>query len=251
MRSDSKNNFGISDDFLIASACKVKSDYFKDLLSGMDNVFHVRNFDALKKVIVQLEPETLLLDQDLPSLNGVRGISELRKLCPGTNIVVFDDSASDEAEWAMFKAGVRGCCPADIQLPSFKQMITSVNNGELWIRRKVLRRLLEQLAETQCWEPAKSMEGRSAIRHLLDQLTPREYEIAVKVGSGESNKQIAYSLAITERTVKAHLTNVFHKLGVADRLNVALIMSAKQCRKPSVSLVNTGPNHAHMATHVV
>lgn len=61
---------------------------------------------------------------------------------------------------------------------------------------------------------------------LLNKLTPREYDIAVRVGNGESNKQIAKACAITERTVKAHLTEVFLKLGVADRFNLALILSA-------------------------
>ena len=56
----------------------------------------------------------------------------------------------------MIKAGVRGCCPADIQPSSLKQMVFTVNNGELWIRRKFLRRLLEQLVEMQGKEPAKT-----------------------------------------------------------------------------------------------
>jgi len=61
---------------------------------------------------------------------------------------------------------------------------------------------------------------------LLNKLTEREYDIALHVASGESNKKIAQSCSITERTVKAHLSEVFQKLGIADRVKLALIMSA-------------------------
>ena len=61
---------------------------------------------------------------------------------------------------------------------------------------------------------------------LLSKLTDREYEIALHVANGECNKQIAKLCAITERTVKAHLSEVFYKLGVTDRIKLALILSS-------------------------
>jgi two-component system, NarL family, nitrate/nitrite response regulator NarL len=233
---------------LVASACKVKSARYREELTSVARLFHVNNFDLLKDELVQLEPEMLLLDYDLPRLNGVLGVSELRRLCPRTNIVVFHDSASDEEEWAMFKAGVRGFCPTDIEPSSLKMVVVAVSNGELWIRRKFLRRLLEQLEEKQGKEQAKYIEFHSDVHGLLDQLTHREYEIAVRVGSGESNKQIAYSLEITERTVKAHLTSIFEKLGVTDRLNVALIVSAEKHQERSVQKVSKGISPVHLST---
>ena len=63
-----------------------------------------------------------------------------------------------------------------------------------------------------------------AVNDLLENLTRREYEIAMLVGKGESNKKIAQHLAITERTVKAHLTEIFRKLQISDRIKLALIM---------------------------
>lgn len=213
---------------LVASACKVKSARYRDELSGIARLFHVGNFDLLKDELIQLEPDVLLLDYELPRLNGVRGVSELRRLSPKTNIVVFHDYATDEDEWFLFKAGVRGCCPTNIEAPSLKLMVEAVSNGELWIRRKFLSRLLAQMEQRQGKEQAKHAGLHSDMPGLLAQLTDREYEIAIRVGRGESNKQIAFSLDITERTVKAHLTNIFEKLGVTDRLNVALIMSAEK-----------------------
>jgi len=63
-----------------------------------------------------------------------------------------------------------------------------------------------------------------AVNNLLENLTKREYEIAILVGRGESNKQIARRLDITERTVKAHLTEIFRKLAITDRIKLALLV---------------------------
>ena len=232
---------------LVASACKINSTRHREALSEIARLFHVNNFNSLKDELVQLEPEILLLDYDLPGLNGARRVSELRRLCPNTNIVVFHDSASDEDEWALFKAGVRGFCPANIEPSSLKMVVKAVSNGELWIRRKFLSRLLDQIEERQGRDQTKNTEPRTDIYGSLDQLTDREYEIAVRIGSGESNKQIAHSLEITERTVKAHLTNIFEKLGVTDRLNVALIVSAEKRQEQSGSKVNKRSSTVHLA----
>lgn len=228
MKNHSHQQSSNRDILLVASACKVKSAHFIDGLSGIASVFHVMDFDLLKDKLVQLKPEMLLLDYGLPLLNGVRGISELRTLCPDTNVVIFHNSASDEDEWAMLKAGVRGCCSTDMEPSALKQMVFAVNNGELWIRRKCLHRLMDDFVEMHRKKQTNTIEARANFHHLVDQLTRRELEIAFRVANGESNKQIAYSLQITERTVKAHLTKVFDKLGVSDRLNMALIVSAEQ-----------------------
>ena len=96
----------------------------------------------------------------------------------------------------------------------------AVQQGELWIRRSLSWHLLNELVTiTQ-----EKNRIKQAVGELLANLTRREYEIATLVGNGETNKQIARRLDITERTVKAHLTEVFRKLDVADRLKLALIV---------------------------
>jgi two-component system NarL family response regulator len=77
---------------------------------------------------------------------------------------------------------------------------------------------------------------KQAVGELLANLTRREYEIATLVGNGESNKQIARRLDITERTVKAHLTEVFRKLDVGDRLKLALIVKGSMAPHDSTRL---------------
>jgi DNA-binding NarL/FixJ family response regulator len=99
-------------------------------------------------------------------------------------------------------------------------VVTAVQRGELWIRRTLSWHLLNELV-TITQEKTKI---KQAVGELLANLTQREYEIATLVGNGETNKQIARRLDITERTVKAHLTEVFRKLDIADRLKLALIV---------------------------
>lgn len=195
---------------------------WKNELRDYAQVLHVKNLHSLKTELVRAKPHVLLLDHDLPELEGASGIVGLRKLSPDTKIVVLIGSATDEEdEWAFFRAGVRGCCRHDIDPALLKTLISAVHQGELWIRRTLTERLLDQLGATSIKKNGHDLARLS----LLASLTEREYEISVRVSNGENNKQIAESLEITERTVKAHLTEVYRKLGVADRLRLAVILS--------------------------
>lgn len=124
----------------------------------------------------------------------------------------------------MFKAGVRGCCRNDTEPESLKAIMMAVQQGELWMRRTLIYRLLDQLEG----QPHKKNNIDRALLSRLEHLTHREYEIAMRVGKGDSNKRIAQSLTITERTVKAHLTQAFRKMGIMDRLKLALILSGEE-----------------------
>ena len=95
--------------------------------------------------------------------------------------------------------------------------------GEVWIRRSLTAQLLEQLGERM----RTATLSRKSEADLLAELTKREREIASLVARGENNKIIARNLDITERTVKAHLTEIFRKLGVTDRLKLAVLISSE------------------------
>jgi DNA-binding NarL/FixJ family response regulator len=208
---------------ILASGSKVKFDRWKEPLRGFGNIVHANSLNLLKDELLRLKPEVLLIDNDLPGLDGVKGIHILRKLSPDTKIVVLRSPKSDstEEEWVLFKAGVRGCCPDNLEQSSIVTLVDAIQKGELWIRRTLTNRLLQELEAKQKRTPDFAESSLS----LLKNLTHREYEIALRVKNGESNKQIAYSLDITERTVKSHLTEIFRKLSVNDRLKVALILS--------------------------
>jgi DNA-binding NarL/FixJ family response regulator len=168
-----------------------------------------------------IEPEIILLDLELLGLKHLSDVAKLNKLCTKTRVVIVSSAISQDMEWELLKVGVRGFCKHESNSDLLKQVVIAVQKGELWVRRAVTSRLLDEIGNT-----SSKNKAYQAANDLLNKLTDREYDIALHVASGESNKKIAQSCAITERTVKAHLSEVFQKLGIADRVNLALIMSA-------------------------
>lgn len=206
---------------LLASSSQKAFVRWKRGVSDFSPIYDLTELDQLKDELVRVKPLILLLDYDLPGLNAPTGLVDLMKLSPGTKIVILSRALSDEEEWGLFKAGVRGCCPRDIEPKQLKSVVMAVQQGELWIRRTLTCRLLDELGVIV----RERNLIKQAASNLLVNLTQREHEIATLVGNGESNKQIAQRLSITERTVKAHLTEIFRKLDVADRLKLALIVN--------------------------
>lgn len=179
--------------------------------------------ESLCEAVITIKPAVLLLDYDFPGLNNLYGVSSLRKLCTETKVVILTSIISESVEWELLQAGVRGCCRDDVKPKVLNQVVNAVQQGEMWISRTLTCRLVDELGKTT----SKNKAYRASLG-LLNKLTQREYDIAMCVGNGQSNKQIAQSCAITERTVKAHLTEIFIKLGISDRLNLALVLSADE-----------------------
>jgi len=181
----------------------------------------IDRLDGLRNEVLRIKPEVLLLDYDLLGVNAANGAASLRRVCSETKTIIMAGDISENLEWELVKAGVRGCCNNDVQPQILKQAVEAVLKGELWIRRSLACRLIDELGKTT----SKNKAYRATLG-LLNKLTQREYDIAVRVGNGENNKQIAQACGITERTVKAHLTEIFQKLEVTDRVNLALVLSS-------------------------
>lgn len=212
---------------ILASSDQARPAFWKQGLNGfVSTTLIIDRLDALRDDVVRIKPAVLLLDFDLLKLNDLIGASNLNGLCAETKVIVLSGVISEDLEWDLLKAGVRGCCQNDIKPQFIKQVVVAVQQGELWIRRTLTCRLIDELGKTT----SKNKAYRASLG-LLNNLTQREFDVAVRVGNGDSNKQIAESCAITERTVKAHLTEVYQKLGVTDRLNLALILSADNNKK--------------------
>jgi DNA-binding NarL/FixJ family response regulator len=207
---------------LAGATTHVLSDW-EQALDGFSGVLVVRRFDTLNETLRRLAPGVLLLDMDLPGLDGIRGVAVLRKTNPSARMVVFTNVVSDELEIALFKLGIRGCAHRGIEPRLLKRILAAIEEGELWIRRAIMPRLLDEMAA----RPRNESSASGGTEDPFNVLTEREREIATLIGNGESNKQITRELCITERTVKAHLTGIFRKLDVADRVRLALRVAAR------------------------
>lgn len=173
----------------------------------------------LERAIAERRPALVLLDLDLPGLDGVAGIAALRGRSPTTRIVAMTPRIAEREGLAALAAGARGYCGQDLNGMLLRRAVDVILRGEIWAGRTLTARLLDELASRAeaRWQPAGP---RTAAR--LTRLTPREREVAGLIAAGASNKEIGSKLGVAERTVKSHLTAIFRKLGVSDRLRLAL-----------------------------
>lgn len=135
-----------------------------------------------------------------------------------SRVVVLSDQPDDEEGLAALNLGAAGYCNASAAKEVLIQIADVVNHHGLWVGPTLLNRLLRQTAQLQTPNPNKTDWTKG--------LTPREAEIARAAARGLSNREIAEGLGITERTVKAHLTVIFEKLNLRDRLQLSLLVNA-------------------------
>jgi two-component system, NarL family, nitrate/nitrite response regulator NarL len=174
------------------------------------------------------KPAVLLLDLDLPQMGEVWGVPAIQRLCPTSRIIVFAGAHNERQAISALKAGAKGYCKKKIEPTELEKAVTVVQKGEVWVGRKIICHLLAEL--TPLCE-SQSNEDPPLAEVYLRHLTPREREIALLVGAGASNKEISSRLNISERTVKAHLTAIFYKLQISDRLRLGLFVAGQNSGK--------------------
>jgi DNA-binding NarL/FixJ family response regulator len=145
-------------------------------------------------------------------------------------VVVLSNEPSDSEALALFAAGIRGYCNAHATSANLRQVAKVVLEGGLWVGESLLQRLLVAAgtaAENASAAPLTSVAAVTGANRLAG-LTAREREVAKAVASGASNKEIARRMNIALRTVKFHAGSIFRKLKVRDRLQLALIVNARE-----------------------
>lgn len=168
--------------------------------------------------IVQAIPQ-MLSSGTLLWLHNARP-ADLAAVPKGFHVVVLHDRPHDDTGLALLVAGASGYANAHATPQVLQTIDAVVRGGGFWIGESLLSRMLRDV----------SAAGHGSIpsheSSLLSKLSEREREVALQVVGGSSNKEIAESLDLSERTVKAHLTVIFDKLGVRDRLQLALLLKA-------------------------
>ena len=185
------------------------------------SVCEVAERRALEQVTANLKPSILVLDLTLPGLGRVRGLPNMQRLSPATKTLVLTDSPADGEGICALKAGVKGYYTRTIDPAHLKKAVQAVQKGEIWVQRKLIPGLVAGLISLT--ETRQKDDGKPDRR--LECLTLRQREVADLIGRGASNKEIATELSIAERTVKAHLTEVFRNIGVLDRMQLALLLN--------------------------
>jgi|GEM_PF-151085 len=206
---------------LIATADPVLRGRWRSVLEGGYPVRDVSDRGGLERTIATLSPDVLLLDLDLLGVGGIGDGPIIRALARGTRVVLLTASQNEREGIRVLKAGARGYCNKSVEPQLLRKIVDRIHDGEIWAERKLIPRLLEEYAS----HPEERPESLSKPDGRLNLLTPREREVALLIGTGASNKEIASRLRVVEGTVKARLTAIFRKLGFSDRLQLGLFLA--------------------------
>ncbi len=157
-------------------------------------------------LVAELHPDVVLMDLSMPEMDGVEATKRIVAEYPGVRVLVLTSFSDQSRIMDALRAGAEGYLLKHSEPDEIAAAVRAVHEGGSPLDPKAARVLLDSRRTT-----ADS-----------DTLTDREREVLLLVRGGLANKQIARKLGISERTVKAHLTNVFQRLGVTDRTQAAL-----------------------------
>lgn len=162
------------------------------------------------KELKKCKPQVLLLDINMPKMNGIEVLEEIKKQKIDVRVLIL--TVHNEVEY-LLKAvdiGVDGYILKESESAELKKAIDLVLRGESYIQPKLIPMLNSRLL------------SRDKDKDKIETLTQREMEVLIQVANGMINKEIATSLHISERTVKNHISNIFKKIEVSDRTQAAV-----------------------------
>jgi len=165
--------------------------------------------DAVKQA-AKFKPDVILMDLKMPNMDGIEATREIIAADPAVKVVVLTTFETDSQVIQALKAGASGYVLKDSSAQGIVSSIVAVMSGERVMASAVANRVLEMLT------------GTTTPKEFYDGLTNREIEILKLLASGMANKQIAYRLKISEKTVRNHVSNTYEKLGIYDRSQAVL-----------------------------
>ncbi len=169
------------------------------------------------RLVPEVRPDVVLMDLQMPRMDGITAIGHLRREHPEIAIVILTTYNEDDLMIRGLQAGARGYLLKDSSRENLLDAIQAAARGETLLKPDILARVLAPRPDPK---PAPVPQTESA-------LTERELEVLQATARGERNKEIAYKLGITERTVKAHLASIYQKFGVDSRAAAVAVAAQK------------------------
>ncbi|MGA8014756.1 MAG: response regulator transcription factor [Candidatus Dormiibacterota bacterium] len=161
------------------------------------------------------EPDVVLMDIKMPNLDGIKATEQIVASCPEIPVLILTSFEADSHVLAALRAGASGYVLKDSEPEAIISSIQSVRSGERVMAGPVAQRVLGMLT------------GDTTPKDFYDGLTAREIEILKLIAGGAANKQIAYKLSISEKTVRNHISNMYEKLQIFDRSQAVLYAARK------------------------
>lgn len=214
-------------DVLIASSsrdvrCRWRQALDRDVLTH-----ELGDRRVLVRTVSCIRPDLVLLDLALTEPNSAASIRGLGRASPRSKIIAFGNAFDEWQGISILRAGAKGYCNKNIGVRPLGKVVRTVQKGEIWAGHGIVRQLPTE------WLSMPGNRRRDLPVQpdgLLDRLTDRERQVAYLVSGGASNRDVSSALGMAEKTVKAHLTTIFRKVALPDRLRLALLVNRERNR---------------------
>ncbi|KAF0815641.1 putative response regulator YhcZ [Bacillus sp. ZZV12-4809] len=185
--------------------------FFLKTQPEIEIIGEVKNGLEAVEMLQKIQPDVILMDLDMPVMNGIEATRQIKLNYPDVKIMILTSFSDQDHVIPAIEAGASGYQLKDIEPDILVQAIVQLMKGENQLHPKATSHLLTHLTNKNSTE-----------RQPLEELTKRELEVLREIAKGKSNKEIASSLFITEKTVKTHVSNLLSKLELSDRTQAAL-----------------------------
>jgi DNA-binding NarL/FixJ family response regulator len=169
----------------------------------------------------EMLPDIVLMDIKMGDWDGVTATRRIRNSVPSTRVIVLTNHDQDELVFSSIRAGASGYLLKEVTAAHLANAIRTVADGFSLIYPSIAARVLDEFGRLRT-SPAEGVSSGAAEDEGYHDLTAREREVLLLIAHGRSNKEIGGELKISERTVKTHVSNIFGKLELSDRTQVAL-----------------------------
>ncbi len=183
---------------------------FLELQEGIEVVGEAASGEDGVKLAQELLPEVVLMDLVLPGIDGVEATRRVKAVSPSSRVIVLTSFADNDKVFPAIKAGAISYLLKDVQPEELARAIRAAQRNEAVLHPEVAAKLMQEFSTPR---PADDP---------VEQLTEREMDVLRLIARGKSNKEIADSLIISEKTVKTHVSNILSKLHLADRTQAAI-----------------------------
>jgi two-component system nitrate/nitrite response regulator NarL len=212
-----KDNFTV----LVACADTSARERWRAALDALVCLQQAVGLRQAEQLLSAQRVDLIVLDSGLLGGTVAESLARLTVNVPDVRVLLMDKGIQDADRVAAIKVGVVGYCDFNAPASTVLKAVTAIRNGEVWLPRALIAQLIDTF----------SIDALSGVENALSEeqhqslcsLTAREFEVARLVHQSANNKVIARALNISERTVKAHLSAIFKKLGVANRVRLALL----------------------------
>lgn len=168
------------------------------------------------------KPDVILMDINMPKMNGIDALRRLKDMGIDSKVIMLTIHDAREYLYETIRIGANGYVLKDADSDTLLKAIRDVSQGKSYIQPSLSELLVKEF---------NSKEDKDKTSSLVDKLTKREYEVLTLIAEGLNNREIAEKLFISEKTVKNHVSNIFKKLDVSDRVQAAIFTFRNNIKK--------------------